>query len=1149
VSEFSDFSRSLVPEWADVDELKHKLGNLKWENGEKYGLTENLLLENFIHDTVFEQKFNELNESILKDLAEAEKREVLDHVKNILRNATEDSLLDYLKYGAEFTVKRSEKRTFRLIDFTNPEKNSLIYAREIKYPGSPRNTKPDFTLFINGIPIAIIEVKPSTRIDSEEEAVDQIRRYEQESPELFRYTQLAIAYGHKKLFLPTFPNWNRKTRLTAAQPWKIEHKEKENTTKIETIDPLLKPTTLLNIIKWFTFFRQRDGETDKIIGRYNQYMAAEKALERISSYLNGEKTKHGLIWHWQGSGKTYTMFYIANKYFEEYFERNPLIFFIIDRTDLQRQLKDFLEGLKAPKFKSYLKIIESIEQLKEEITTIKRSEYKQNIITKGINIVLVQKFQREDFENLLLNLTNEQLEHTEQKSKKEYEKIQKELSLLSQEDKRKKLIELGSIQKREILLLIDEAHRSQYGLLASMMKNVFLNAMRFAFTGTPVFKFERNTFLEFAHPPKEYHLDVYFIKDSIDDKFTLPIVYDVIQEGKPVTEGIKILLQDEDVKKYIEHWLETSTEGSPADDMETFLETGEPSETLPPQSLIITKSEIRQHLTKVRVFLTNEKRLEKLAQHIAQRIEADTEKFRFKTMVVTANREACVHMKKFLDRELEKLYASHYGEDVKKWTEIVMTYQHNDRGAILDYKEQISKKRGKNDTTEINLDVQREFKEEANPKILIVTDMLITGFDAPKLKVMYLDKPLYEHRLLQAIARVNRPYKDEITEKKYGLIVDSIGLLGHVKESLTKFELIADKKIATDLEENVLGTIEKKIEEFKGNLNNLKHFMKTLTIEERDLSIDIEKIKTEIKIDKRKALETIKETTDPKIRMIAAFWNTPETQTLLNRLKETTDQFKASGSHREKIHYVEEVELLSYIYGKILYYIKGGKVPKEFWEGLIELIHEKTLVDEFRTIIKTEIDNEMLKNTLQRLKEKISAKEIIQEQTVADAYSILRSLLETDLANPVYKAIHDRIEKAKEEWTTRNIDTTVFFRILSESTEEKIIYDEKISAKPPSERIIDTVNLLLNQQFGDKKELSFELEELRKTLPEVIKATKIVAYHENKVRTALMKDLFKEMKKEKVDTSQILPELKNFAEIVTKEYIIEEARKTRGIAA
>jgi len=658
MSQFSDFSGSLIPEWADVKELENKLKNLGWEYGKKYGLTENLLLENLIYDIIFEQKFNELNESFLKDLTEPEKREVLDHVKNILRNAAEDSLLEYLRYGVEYTVKRSEKRTFRLIDFTNPENNSFIYAREIKYPGSPRNTKPDFTLFINGIPITIIEVKPSTRIESEQEAIDQVRRYEQESPELFRYAQLAIAYGHRKLFLPTYPNWTRETRLMPAQPWKIEKQRGENTVKKESIDHLLQPTTLLNLIKWYTFFRERDGTTDKIVARYNQYMATEKALQRIAGYLNGEKTQNGLVWHWQGSGKTYTMFYIANKYFEQYFERNPLVFFVIDRKDLQKQLKDFIEGLKAPKFKNYLKIIESIEELKQEITTIKRSEYEQNIITKQIYIALIQKFQRQDFENLLLTLAQEQLEQLKRTNPQEDEKIQKQLQTLPENEKRKKLIELGGIQKREILLLIDEAHRSQYGLLASMMKNVFPNAMRYAFTGTPVFKFEeRNTFTEFAYPPKEYYMDVYFIKDSIDDHFTLPIVYDVIQEGKPAIEGVKILLHDEDIKEYIKSWIEASQDGSVAEDFEEFLETGKTTEDITPQSLIITRDDIRRHLTKVRVFLTNEKRIEKLAKHIAERIEADTENFQFKAMIVTASREACVHMKKYLDQELQKIYA------------------------------------------------------------------------------------------------------------------------------------------------------------------------------------------------------------------------------------------------------------------------------------------------------------------------------------------------------------------------------------------------------------------------------------------------------------------------------------------------------------
>ncbi len=1147
MKEFLEPRGALIPEWADKEELEKKLKGLGWEDGKKYGLVEDLFLESFIHNEIFEQKFNELNDSLLKDLTEPEKREVLDHVKNILRNATEENLLEYLKNGIQYTVKRSESRTFRLIDYENPENNSLIYAREIKYPGKPRNIKPDFSLFVNGIPLAIIEVKPSTQLESENDAVEQIRRYEQESPELFRYTQLAVAYGHRKLFLPTYPNWSKEVRLTSAQPWKVEKQKGRSVVKIESIEHLLQPTILLNLIKWYTFFREKDGSISKIVGRYNQYMATEKTLQRIGSYLDGEEEiDRGLIWHWQGSGKTYTMFFIANMFFEKYLERNPVVIFVVDRKDLQKQLvDDFLEAIKAPKFKDYLKRIESIEELKQEIATIKRSEYKQNVITKRIYVVLIQKFQREEFENLLLELAQEQLQYLEQMEPDRYREIQDQLQTLPEDEKRRKLMEIGGIQKKEVLLLIDEAHRSQYGLLASMMKNVFPRAIRYAFTGTPVFKFERNTFLEFAYPPKEFYTDVYFIKDSIDDHFTLPIVYDVIQEGKPVVDGIRILLQDEDIKEYIEGWIETSRDGSPADDIESFLESGE----APSHSPVITKSDLREHLNNIRVFLTNEKRLEKLARHIAERVEADTENFKFKAMVVTANREACVIMKRYLDRELEKLYARKYGEQIKEWTEIVMTYDYNDTDLILDYKEKLIERRGKSDTNEINMEIRDEFKEKENPKILIVTDMLITGFDAPKLKVMYLDKPLYEHRLLQAIARVNRPYKDDVIEKKYGLVIDSVGLLKHLRKSIRKFELIADRRIAADIEENVLGRIEQKLQDFKQNLSDLKNFMRDLRVEGRDLSIDIDRIRKEIRVNKIRALESIKQIIDPKTRLMAAFWDTLEIQTLLKTLKETIEQFKALGSHKEKIFYIDDVQILSYIYGRILYYMRGSRIPKEFWDGLIELIHEKTLVEDFQTIIRTEINNDLLKRTLEDIREKISAREVIQEQTVADAYRMLRSLLEMDLSNPVYKTIYERIERKREEWITRNIDTAIFVQTLVDSIEEKIRYDEKISTKPLAERIIDTMNMLINQQFGEDKMISLEFRELKKTIKEVAKAARVVPTHESMLRTALLKDLFMEMKSQKGDITSILTYLKNFAETVTKEYIVAEIERAKGNGA
>ncbi len=1132
--------RPLLPEWPDAKKLEEKLRELGWEDGKKYSLEEHMLLEDPIHDEIFEETFERINEHSLMDLTPAEKREVLDQVKSLLRNASEEALLDYLKHGVDVTVKR-ERRTFILIDFENLRENKFIYAHELKFPGSPENVKPDFTLFVNGIPLAVIEVEPSTKLGSVEEGIKQIRRYEQQSPDLFRFVQLGVAYADDKLFIPTFPNWEKRKRFLPGNPWKVERKINGKTVKEEDIHHLLRPGTILNVVRWFTFFRDKNGLKEKLIGRYNQYSATEKILRRIHEYLSGGERRRGLIWHWQGSGKTYTMFFAANRFFEEFFGEDPLIFFVVDRRDLQRQLRDFLNGLRALKFKSYLHIVDNIDKLKEAISEIKRSEYKKGIIARGIYIVLIQKFRREDFEDLLEALGREYLDHVKQVDPEKYEWIIDELEKLPPEESRIRLIDLGGIKKKEILLLIDEAHRSQYGLLASVMKNVFPNAMRVAFTGTPVFKFERNTFEEFAYPPKEYYLDVYFIRDSIRDKFTLPIAYDVVQEGEPLFEGVKILLSDEDVKNYIEEWIEASEEegGSIADDVESVLDAWE---EVPATIPFVTKSEIRRYLNKVKVFLTNEKRLEKLAEYIARRMEEDTEGFRFKAMVVAANREACVILKRYLDEKLLEIYRPKYGEEVKEWTEVVMTYDQNDKDEVLRYKEELIRRRGKRDTSEINSDIQREFKEEENPKILIVTDMLITGFDAPRLKVMYLDKPLYEHRLLQAIARVNRPYEDGVVKKEMGLIVDSVGLLRHVRESLRKFELIAEGEIASDLEENLLSKVEERFEEFKKMLKDTKGLLRTLNVEGRELTIDIDRIKEAIESDKRIALELMDEL-DRKLRVIALFWDRAEVQRILSLMREVIQQYRALGSHRGKMHYATDIKILAYAYGKLLHYIRGKRAPKEFWEGLIEIIHEKTLVEDFRKVTSARITEEDLRELLSRL-EKIRASELIPEREVADAYRIIRSLLDELPQNPIYKEIRDRIERARRDWIARNIGVEEFLNLLMSSINDKLVYDEKVASMATEDRIAETVRTLIARKYGVGKEVKLELPNFRRSLSEACMAAKIVTLHEKRIRTALMRDLFKELKREGFEIS----ELKRFAEEVTRDYVLKELARSKGVA-
>ncbi|RLG60473.1 type I restriction endonuclease subunit R, partial [Candidatus Geothermarchaeota archaeon] len=1113
--------RSLLPEWPDVEELRGKLEELGWEDGRKYGLEEHMLLETIIHDKLFEEAFERINKHALEDLTPAERREVLDQVKGLLRNAAEEALLEYLKHGINITVKR-EKRTYALIDFENLENNTFVYAHELKFPGSPENSKPDYTLLVNGIPIAIIEVEPSTKVGSVYDGIDQILKYEQQSPDLFRFVQLGVSYADEKRFIPTYPNWRGETRTTPSQPWKTRKKIDGKTKWEEDIHHLLKPDVLLEIIKWFTFFREREGRKDKIIARYNQYTATKEALRRINEYLSGGDKNSGLIWHWQGSGKTYTMFFIANIFFENFFGRNPLIFFIIDRRDLQRQLLEFLRGLKAPKFKTYLKKIENIEELKNVITKIKRSEYERGVIARGIYITLIQKFRRKDFEDLLETLGREYLEHMRQNDPEKYEHIIEELRKIPLDERKIRLIELGGVEKREILLLIDEAHRSQYGLLASVMKNVFLNSARFAFTGTPVFKFERNTFQEFAYPPEEFYLDVYFIGDSIDDGFTLPLAYDVVQEGEPFLEGVKILLNDEDIKRYIEDWVDASenSEGSVADDVEIILDSDEsPPEVGKP---LITREDILRHLDHVKLFLINERRLEKLAEYIARRIESDTEGFKFKAMVVAANRRACVILKKFLDEKLLEIYGSKYGDEVKEWTEVVMTYKQNERyGEILSYKEELMMRKGKRDTDEINLAIQTDFKEKENPKILIVTDMLITGFDAPKLKVMYLDKPLYEHRLLQATARVNRPYEDETLKKRIGLIVDSVGLLKHFRESLRKYELIAEGDIVTDLEENLLTRIEERFEEFKNALKDTKETLKNLTVEEHKLGIDVDKLKEVIEMNKEIALKLIHGEVDRKLRTIALFWDNPEVQKVLNMMSEVIQQFKSLGAHKGKMHYYKDIQLITYIYGILLQHIKGLKVPPQFWDGLIELIHEKTLVEDFRQIISTRITNNELRDLLTKLRE-IKASELIPERTIADAYRMLRSLLLEELPqNPVYSEIRERIEKARRDWIDRNIDTITFVNIITSLIDYKLRYDKKVSEMTPEDKIIETIKTLIIQRYEIKEEPILRLENFKKTLLETLSSPRITNTHKRRIRTALMKDLFIELRDLDIEVSEI----------------------------
>jgi len=494
-------------------------------------------------------------------------------------------------------------------------------------------------------------------------------------------------------------------------------------------------------------------------------------------------------------------------------------------------------------------------------------------------------------------------------------------------------------------------------------------------------------------------------------------------------------------------------------------------------------------------------------------------------MVVMANRESCVMMKKYLDVELSKRFNS----NVKEWSEIVMTYMQNDTGKILEYKGKL-KEEWNRDYDEINRAIQDAFKnkEKVDPRILIVTDMLITGFDAPKLRVMYLDKPLYDHRLLQAIARVNRPYRDELGDKENGLIVDSVGLLGHLKMSIQRYELLSDKRTSSDLLKNVFYDLDSMAKDFADNLDKLKKELKEFNINGQDLSLDIDGLKLSYKRKKDLFEKLAKEEITQKVKKMVLYWDQVD---ILKEMHDVIEEFKALGPHKDRVKYEDDVALIQFIYDIMLKIIKKESPPKEFWDELIELVHDKTEVKDFREIS----DYVIGKQTLDQAFEKIKSKSLNLEE-IADYVGVLRSFLLDELANPVYSAIYERLEEVRKEWVERHNDKELEeeLKVLFGKTVE---YKKETEGLTPQEYIVKTVANTVTASLKLEGQ-NLDLKNFKAVLQEIAGKRIIGESERKKIRTGLMGDLFKEIK------GADRMKLKELAEEMT-EFAIEKIKANR----
>ena len=587
-------------------------------------------------------------------------------------------LLSWLR-GERQWYDEAEKRhrAVTLIDFDHPAENAfhVTWEWKIKPPARPKGNRADVMFVVNGVPVVIVEHKNPKDGGAIERAVKQLRRYELETPELLATAQLFNVTHLLDYWYGV--TWNANRRDMAR--WKQAPEEAYRF----AVQAFFEPTDFLRTLQHWILFYVQDGETRKSILRQHQRRAIDAILDRCA---DSGKTR-GLVWHTQGSGKTFTLLTAARLILEDKARfANATVILVVDRTELEGQLKGWVERL--------------LGEMQQQDIAVKRANDKTEL----------QSLLDADFRGLIISMIHK------------FEAIRKD-----------------SCSRNNVYVFIDEAHRSVAKDLGSYLMAAVPKATIIGFTGTPIARTAQGegTFKIFGAQDEQGYLDKYSIAESIADETTLPI--------KHVMAPSEMTVPAERLDK--EFFALAESEG--VTDVEEL-------------------NRVLDRAVGLRTFLTADDRIEKGAAFIAEHFQANVLPLGYKAFVVAVNREACAKYKKALDKLLPP-----------EWTAPVYTQNAADvvdRPLVADL--QLS--------DEAEEQMRLMFKKPGeDPKILIVTDKLLTGYDAPPLYCLYLDKPMRDHVLLQSIARVNRPYVDANgIQKRVGLVVDFVGVLRELRKAL-----------------------------------------------------------------------------------------------------------------------------------------------------------------------------------------------------------------------------------------------------------------------------------------------------------------------------------------------------------------------------
>lgn len=586
-------------------------------------------------------------------------------------------LLSWLR-GERAWYDEAEKRhrAVTLIDFDHTADNVFHVTWEWKIkPPARKGNRADVMFVVNGLPVVIVEHKNPKDGDAIERAIKQLRRYELETPELLATTQLFNVTHLLDYWYGV--TWNANRRDMAR--WKQAPEESYRF----AVQAFFEPTEFLRTLQHWILFYVQDGETRKSVLRQHQRRAIDAILTRCA---DPAKTR-GLVWHTQGSGKTFTLLTAARQILEDKARfQNATVLLVVDRTELEGQLKGWVERL--------------LGEMQAQDIAVERASTKARL----------QELLDADFRGLIISMIHK------------FDEIKRD-----------------SCTRENVYVFIDEAHRSVAKDLGTYLMAALPKATLIGFTGTPIAHSAQGegTFKIFGTQDEAGYLDKYSIAESIADETTLPI--------KHVMAPSEMTVPAERLDK--EFFALAESEG--VTDVEEL-------------------NKVLDRAVGLRTFLTADDRIEKVAAFIAQHFKENVLPLGYKAFVVGVNREACAKYKQALDRLLPP-----------EWSAPVYTQNAAD---VID-RPLVAKLQLSDEAEE---QVRLLFKKAAeNPKILIVTDKLLTGYDAPPLYCLYLDKPMRDHVLLQSIARVNRPYVDaEGVQKRVGLVVDFVGVLRELKKAL-----------------------------------------------------------------------------------------------------------------------------------------------------------------------------------------------------------------------------------------------------------------------------------------------------------------------------------------------------------------------------